>query len=61
MSDKELLYIEDALNQLQIFKTKCANYSNQMQDRELKAYLKDVEEDVRLCLIIFIRYYSKEG
>jgi Mg2+ and Co2+ transporter CorA len=55
MSDKELLYIEDALNQLQIFKTKCANYSNQMQDRELKAYLKDVEER---CQTMFNHLYK---
>lgn len=42
MSEKELLYVEDALNQIKLFQTKCENYSNQMQDRELKAYLLEV-------------------
>lgn len=43
MSEKELLYVEDALNQLKLLTTKCSNYANQMQNRELKAYLKDLE------------------
>jgi len=55
MSDKELLYIEDALNQLQIFRTKCETYSNQMQDRELKAFLKDVETR---CQTMFNQIYK---
>ncbi|MCK9471156.1 MAG: hypothetical protein M0Q88_05315 [Bacilli bacterium] len=55
MSDKELLYIEDALSQLQLFKTKCENYSNQLQDRELKAYLKDVETR---CQTLFNQIYK---
>lgn len=47
MSDKELLYVEDALSQLKLFQTKCENYSNQLQDRELKAYLLDVQSRCR--------------
>jgi hypothetical protein len=51
MSDKELLYIEDALNQSLLMHNKCKNYSNMMQDRELKAYCKELEtraEDIYL-------------
>ncbi len=55
MSDKELLYVEDALSQLSLLKTKCENYSNQMQDRELKVYLKDVEER---CQTLFNQIYK---
>ena len=47
MSDKELLYVEDALSQLKLFQTKLETYSNQMQDRELKAYLLDVSSRCR--------------
>lgn len=54
MSDKELLYVEDALNQLSLFKKKCENYSNQMMDRELKVYLKDVAER---CQTVFNQIY----
>jgi hypothetical protein len=43
MSEKELLYIEDALNQTLLFQQKCRNYAEQMMDRELKAYCKDLE------------------
>ncbi|HEY8395997.1 MAG TPA: hypothetical protein VIK96_04390 [Bacilli bacterium] len=43
MSEKELLYVEDALNQLLLFQRKCRNYANMMQDRELKAYCKELE------------------
>ncbi|HHX81214.1 MAG TPA: hypothetical protein GX692_09155 [Acholeplasmataceae bacterium] len=43
MSEKELLYVEDALNQTLLLQTKCKNYANMMQDRELKAYCKELE------------------
>ena len=55
MSDKELMYIEDALSQLKLFQTKCETYSNQMQDRELKAYLKEVEAR---CRTMFNKIYK---
>lgn len=43
MTEKELQYVEDALNHEKLMKTKCSDYSNQMQDRELKVFLKDLE------------------
>jgi hypothetical protein len=43
MSEKELLYIEDVLNQIMLFQKKCRNYAEQMMDRELKAYCKVLE------------------
>jgi len=55
MSDKELLYVEDALNQLSLFKKKCENYANQMQDQELKAYLRDVAQR---CHTLFNQIYK---
>jgi hypothetical protein len=43
MNEKELIYVEDALNQLRLLRAKCNNYSSMMQDRELKAFVKEIE------------------
>jgi len=43
LSEKELLYIEDALTQTKHMQTKCKNYAEQFQDRELKVFVKDLE------------------
>ena len=43
MSETELLYVEDALTQMLLLHTKCRNHANMMQDRELKAYCKELE------------------
>lgn len=42
MTNKELLYLEDALNANTLLKQKCSNYTNQVQDRELKAYFNQL-------------------
>ena len=42
LTDKELKYVEDALNHERLMKTKCDDYANQMQDRELKVFMKDL-------------------
>lgn len=42
MSPKELSYIEDALNHEKHMKTKCQDYSNQIQDPELKSYVSQL-------------------
>jgi hypothetical protein len=55
MTNKELLYLEDTLNSNMLLQTKCKNYTNQMQDRELKAYVKELE--VR-CHDIFSQVYK---
>ncbi len=44
MTEKELLYIEDALNHEAYFKTKCNETMNQIQDHELKSYIKDMAD-----------------
>lgn len=36
MTEKELLYIEDALSHEQYFQTKCNETMKQIQDQELK-------------------------
>lgn len=43
MSEKEIMYVEDALNETKLCKEKCNNYGNQIMDRELKAFVKDLE------------------
>lgn len=43
MSEKELLYIDDALSHQKHLKTKCCDFSSQIQDPELKKFLKDLE------------------
>jgi len=42
MSEKELLYVEDGLSQAKHMRQKCDKYGDAMQDRELKAYLKEL-------------------
>ena len=42
MSPKELSYIEDALSHEKHMKTKCTDYSNQIQDAELKSYVNQL-------------------
>ena len=43
MSEKELLYVEDCLNQTKHMRKKCGNYADAIQDRELKAFVKELE------------------
>ena len=42
MTDKELLYIEDALGHLKHIKTLCENCSNKLQDPNLKSFVVKV-------------------
>ena len=42
MTDKELLYIEDSLGHLKHIKTLCENYSNKLQDPNLKSFVVKV-------------------
>ena len=43
MTGKELLYVEDALGHEQFLKKCACNTSNQLQDKALKDYLKELE------------------
>lgn len=44
MTDKELLYIEDALGHEEYFKTACKDTINQIQDTDLKMCVQQLEE-----------------
>ena len=43
MTGKELLYLEDCLGHEQFLKKCACNASNQLQDQELKDYMKELE------------------
>lgn len=43
MSEKELLYLEDALNHIKLLKKKCENYADQVQNSDLKLFVKQLE------------------
>lgn len=45
MTTKELLYIEDALGHEKYFQTKCKETADQLQDKELKDYVKQMEQE----------------
>ena len=43
MTEKELLYVEDALGHEQYCQTQCCQTANQLQDRELRSFAEDIE------------------
>ena len=44
MTNKELLYIEDALGHAQDFQTKCNETASQIQDAELKTCVQQMAQ-----------------
>lgn len=44
MTDKELLYVQDALGHEQHFQTQCCNASQQLRDGELKSFARQLEQ-----------------
>ena len=44
MTSKELLYIDDALGHEQYFQTKCNEVIDQLQDRELKTAVQQMQQ-----------------
>lgn len=44
MTEKELLYIEDALSHEQYFQTKCSETMKQIQDQELKSSVEEMAQ-----------------
>lgn len=42
MTNKELLYIEDALGHAKYFQTQCKDTAQQIQDPELKAFVEQM-------------------
>lgn len=55
MTNKELLYIEDALGHEKYFKTKCQECSAQLQDGDLKNLVTDLTQKHGE---IFTRFYQ---
>ncbi len=47
MTEKELLYVEDALGHAQYFQTQCQNASEQLQDAELQRFSHELEQKHR--------------
>ena len=44
MTEKELLYVEDALGHEQQIQTQCQNTVNQMQDGDLKNFAREQQQ-----------------
>ena len=44
MTDKELLYVQDALGHEQYFQTQCREAANQLQDAELRSFAQQLEQ-----------------
>lgn len=55
MTDKELLYIEDALGHEQYFQQKCKETAENLYDSELKTYVENLSTRHSQ---IFNRFYS---
>ena len=55
MTEKELLYVEDALDHEQHFRTECQNAASRLQDAELKSLSQQLEQKHRQ---IFQSFYD---
>ena len=44
MTEKELLYVEDALGHEQYFQTQCLDIAGRMQDGELRNFAQQMEQ-----------------
>lgn len=55
MTEKELLYVEDALGHEQHFQTECQNTASQLQDADLQKLSRDLEQKHRA---IFQSFYD---
>ncbi len=55
MTEKELLYVEDALGHEQHVQAECQNAVNQLQDNELRHLSRDMEQKHRA---IFQSFYD---
>lgn len=43
MTQKELLYVEDALSHLKYMQTKCKDVATNLQDADLRTYVEQLE------------------
>lgn len=58
MTQKELLYIEDALGHEEQSKTSCKGLASQIKDKELKTFVNELAEKHTEC---FGKFYSLLG
>ncbi len=47
MTEKELLYVEDALGHEQHFQAQCTDTANKIEDGELKNFTRDMQQKHR--------------
>ncbi len=55
MTDKELLYVDDALSHAQFLTTQCQNAANQLQDATLKMQAQQLAERHRQ---VYQKFYN---
>lgn len=55
MTNKELLYVEDALGHEEYFQTKCNEAARQLQDPDLKNYVQQLAQKHKQ---IFQNFYN---
>ena len=58
MTNKELLYIEDALGHEQYFQQKCCETASQLQDNDLKNFVSQLAENHKQ---MFGKFYGLLG
>lgn len=59
MTSKELLYVEDALGHAEFFQTKCKETAKQLQDPELKSFVKQLGQQHAKCYQHFYTLLEK--
>ena len=65
MTDKELLYVQDALGHEQYFQTQCREAANQLQDAELRSFAQQLEQQHKnvfqnLYNLLYGGYYGRQ-
>lgn len=45
MTDKELLYVDDALSHARFLQTQCRDCASKLSDQSLKAFVKELETE----------------
>ena len=55
MTEKELLYVEDALGHEQYCQTQCCQTASQLQDSDLRSFAEEIERQHRS---IFQSFYD---
>ena len=59
MTNKELLYIEDALGHETFMKSCSTKTSAQLKDPALSAYIAELEKSIQIYLTNFLIYYRR--